>query len=157
MMFLIESNQAYGSMVSCFFRQLATGEIDQEAAEVMGLLHDVGQLEYELTEPPQQDEPKERREEVIDLEWPDPKRARQEVLDQEELQPLGTEARRQLLGLPSGALEREDAELRSTADKRETEHEDDQEESRKVPKRDKSYVEWSLFPFLCWTGRVEDA
>ena len=133
---------------------LATGEIDQEAAEVMDLLHDAGQLEYEPTEPPQQDELQERHEEVIELEWPDPKRARQEVLFQEELQPLGTEARRQLLGLPSRALEREDAELRSTADKRETEREDDQEESRKVPKRETSPMSGGLYsPF--YAGQVE--
>ena len=94
------------------------------------------------------------RREVVELEWPDPKRARQEILDQEEMRPLSSEERSHLLGLPSSAIQREDVEMKSTADKRETEHEEEQEGSRKIPKREGSPMSSGLYsPFHA--GQVE--
>ena len=126
--------------------------MDKEAAEVMGLLQEADSFEYTPSEPMQAEEHEERKE-TVELEWPDPKRARQEALDQEELKPLSSEARSLLLGLPLGSGQQEDVEVRSTADKRETDHGEGDEESRKVPRREGSPMSSGfVFSFLCWTG-----
>ena len=132
---------------------LPSGEVDKEAAEVMGLLQEADSFEYTPSEPMQAEEHEERKE-TVELEWPDPKRARQEALDQEELKPLSSEARSLLLGLPLGSGQQEDVEVRSTADKRETDHGEGDEESRKVPRREGSPMSSGLYsPF--YAGQVE--
>lgn len=118
----------------------------------MGLLHEAENLEYTPSETIPTKEFHERKDEVIESEWPDPKRATQEVFVQEEVRPLRPLSA--VLGLPSGAVQREDVELRSTADKRETEHDDEQEGNRQVPKSEGSSMSSGLYsPF--YAGQVE--
>ena len=97
--------------------KILEGKADRDAAGVMGLLHEAENLEYTPSETIPTKEFHERKDEVIESEWPDPKRATQEVFVQEEVRPLRPLSA--VLGLPSGAVQREDVELRSTADKRE--------------------------------------